>query len=191
MNFPWVRHWQRYEYVKRKGYVGGKVVVDLGCGIPFGSYSMADPSYNASEVAKLVFAVDQNHHSLTEFSCANVIIVDGNLYDFCAKVDVCVTIEVFEHMSDPGKFINHLSTICKNLFITTPLAKITGKTRNPDHIAEYSAKDFDGFIKDKFVIIDKKYQTGDMRIVSEAKCQGDSYDYNHIVQMAWCEVKNG
>ena len=192
MNFPWVRHWQRYEYIIQKGYVEGKVVADIGCGIPFGSYAMIDPSpCPGRKTASAIFAVDLNVCHITNFVSPDLYIVRKNLYDFHIKVDVCVAVEVIEHMAEPYKFINHMASLCKNLFITTPLSDTTRKTRNSDHVSEYSARDFDAIINKRFEIVDKKYQLGDLSIVDKAKYSGDSMDANHVVQMVWCKRKNG
>ena len=54
MNYPLTRHLQRYEYVSEKGYVDGKVVVDMGCG-PF-----AMGSFILTPRAKFVYAIDRD-----------------------------------------------------------------------------------------------------------------------------------
>ena len=42
MNFPYTRHYQRYEYITRKGYVTNGTVIDAGCGaIPYGVFILA------------------------------------------------------------------------------------------------------------------------------------------------------
>lgn len=191
MNFPWTRHAQRYEYIVRNGYIEDKTVVDLGCGIPMGTYAL-------SAVAKRVYGVDLELDLLGKvpvwtFNAARpdrVFLIKDNLFVFQHKVDVCVAVEVFEHMFSPGELIEHMASIGEYAFITTPLAKVTGKTRNAEHIAEYSAKDFEQIVTNRFDIVDRRYQLGDLQIVNKASPNGDSIDLGHVVQMLWCK-RNG
>jgi len=199
VNFPWVRHYQRYEYLVNMGYITNAVVADVGCSyFPLGAYAMAT-------FAKTVFAIDPYAKPIKGVSaCSNVecfgifivdnekvIIVPESIFDFVGKVNVAVACEVFEHMPDPGKFIKHLSRMCEYAFITTPLVSETRKTRNPEHVAEYSAKDFDGIVGEGFDVESKVYQTGDMQILDRIECRDcDSFCLGHIDQMVWARSKH-
>lgn len=193
MNYSWVRHYQRYEYVVMKGWVTNAFVADVGCGaFPLGSYALA---YSA----KMVFAIDplvMSSSDIPKFDAPlhnfdRVVTVKESVFDFTGKVNVGVAIEVFEHMPNPEKFIKYLARICKYAFITTPLADKTGPTRNPEHIAEYSAEDFDKIVGEGFEIEHKVYQTGDLRIQISASPRGDSYSGDHVVQMVWARSRDG
>jgi hypothetical protein len=173
---------QRYEYPTLKGYTYDKVVADFGCGqLPLGAYAMA---YQA----KLVFAIDLQ---ITEVPHnEKVVLVRDSLFEFTKEVDVITAVEVFEHMPNPEFFINYMSKLCKNAFITTPLVEFTHRSRNLQHVAEYSDSDFNRIISVGFDIVDKVYQHGDMSITKEAKPNGDSFDNGHVVQMVWCRSKH-
>lgn len=189
MDFLYTRHPQRYEYAVEKGYVTNKVVADLGCGVGFGTFLL-------SSVAKYIYAVDLtagtdihvgfNGNARKE----RVVFVYGDLFDFSRKVDVCTLVEVFEHVH-PELLVSHVSKLCDYAFFTTPLAKVTGRTRNTEHFAEYSSSDFDRILKTRFNIIEKVYQHSDLSITTKAKPSGDSIDNSHVVQMAWCRSKHG
>jgi SAM-dependent methyltransferase len=190
MNFPITRHLQRYEYISELGYVRDRVVADFGCGCGFGAYILTSN-------AKFVYGVDYRTVA-TQIAGINgsahkdrFFFVHGSLFDFEKKVDVCVLVEVFEHVEDPEYLMQHVSSIGEFAFITTPLAEVTGKTRNPDHIAEYSSKDFDTIVSRHFDILDKVYQHSDMTITKEAVSKGDSFTTEHVVQMVWCRRKDG
>jgi len=192
MNYEWVRHYQRYEYVVIQGRVIDAVVADVGCGqFPLGSYALA---YSA----KRVFAIDPKavslkgvpHFGVFKNYRDRVVIVKKDFFNFGVKVDVAIAIEAFEHMPEPRKFIVHLAGICDHAFITTPLAKITGRTRNPLHVAEYSAKDFNEIVGEHFDVIQKSYQSGNLAITRTASPNGDSYNVGHVVQMLWCRSKH-
>ena len=192
VHYPWTRHRQRYEYVLMRGWVSDKVVVDIGAGTCEGSYSL-------SHKANVVFAVDTSEFtkqvgrmlvpSFVGARADRLVIVNSDLFDFVGSVDVAVVIEVFEHIPEPQKLIDHLAGICRNMFITTPLALVTGKSRNGAHIKEYSVKDFESVVGTRFNILERNYQTADLRIIDKPEFGGDSFDLGHVVQMLWCEVK--
>ena len=192
MNFPWTRHFQRYEYILLMQYVDGKMVADVGCGFPYGASAL-------TATAKLVYAVDcsvgtwKNNKIISLAPVGTrmdkLVLIDDDLFNFYAKVDVITAVEVFEHIVDPKKFITHLSKFCENLFLTTPMVEHTGKTDNTSHVAEYSREDFDSIVEEKFEILDKKYQLADLSIVNNAKPCGSSINHGHVVQMAWCRRK--
>ena len=194
MNFPWTRHLQRYEYPSQKGYVYKKQVLDAGCGTMFGAYRL-------STQATLVYAVDLNHIHI-ERALAKRILADSrpervvplniNIYDFHQKVDVCVAIEFIEHLEDPHRFIEHISNLCTHLFLTTPVVEFTRVTRNPNHVKEYSERDLQKIISEKFDILDVVYQLPTMEITREANAGEDSLEIGHVVQMLWCrKSENG
>ena len=189
MNFPYSRHSQRYEYACQKGYFKDKVVADVGCGNAIGTSLI-------SIDAKMVFAIDPRLAGYVDKPfiylevCGdkgrnkkNIVWVAEkfNPQNINYKIDVVTLVEVFEHIENPEGFLKMVATHCENVFITTPLANVTGKTRNLAHVAEYSMKDFD--------ILEKKYQTGDMNIVDRAEFNGDSFDHNHTVQMVWARSR--
>jgi len=191
MNFPHTRHYQRYEYIVQAGYIDDMVVADFGCG------TVGCGSFLLTSKAKFVYAVDTNVNPKLFFGFNadahpdRLFVVQDSLYHFGSFVDVVIAIEVFEHMADVQKFINHVASICKYAFFTTPLAKNTGKTLNPQHVLEYSAEDFDKVLTTQFNIVDKVYQRANMGICNDAKPHGSSYNPGHVVQMAWCRSKNG
>lgn len=188
MYYPFTRHLQRYEYITRSGHISDKVVVDLGCGVCVGTCIF-------TELATFVFAVDNQVDTGKVFSIdgqarlGRLHVIRGNLFQFTARVDVATAIEVFEHISPPERLIDHMASICTHAFLTTPLAKKTAPTVNPEHVAEYSAKDFDRIIGKRFKILEKVYQHADMHISETAKPSGCSFDVEHVVQMVWCKRK--
>ena len=197
ITYPFTRHLQRYEYVSRRGWVIGKTVLDVGCGNGQGSYILAitakevlgidpilAPYMNAEKpIPFLVQAVHTcNYKGVVTLAALNVMNVNS-------KSNVAVCIEVFEHQPEVSQFVTKLAEICDYLFITTPLAATTGKTRNMDHIAEYSTEDFTAALSKHFDILELVYQTGDMRIQNYGTYTGDSFDEWHTVQMVWCRNK--
>lgn len=187
--YPFTRHLQRYEYIVESRLVDDKVVADVGCGIAVGAIFM-------TSVAKMVYGIDPKLANIQLFG------INGNakkerfqpvaddLFNFKHKVDVVTAVEVFEHMPDPEKFIRHISSICDYAFLTTPLAEITGKSRNPEHVAEYSDEDFNKLVGVGFDIIEKRYQLATMVITDRADPCWDSLNPGHVVQMVWCRSRH-
>lgn len=183
MDFPHSRHFQRYEYIAEREFTRDKTVMDVGAGSGYGSRILCS-------IAKRVYAVDPKIVSRQVFS-TNVIPVPDSIYDITVKVDICVAIEVFEHMQDPRGFVKKISELCEYAFFTTPLAKRTGETRNQEHIKEYSKEDFIEIVGEQFEIIERVCQKSDLTIVPDAEPNGDSFKKGHVVQMVWCRSKNG
>lgn len=154
--------------------------MDVGCGTAYGSDVM-------SRRAKFIFAVDPEARACPQK--VNMVPIAKNIFNVRKKVDVCIAIEVIEHVPNPTQFVKHLSTLCDWAFITTPLALKTGKTRNRFHVAEYSKEDFRCMVSTAFNILETRYQLGDLGIVDEAAPNGDSDDDNHVVQMVWCKKR--
>ena len=194
MNYPWTRHYQRYEYVIQKGYVTDRNVVDIGCGFPIGSTIM-------TSVAESVIAIDKKLDKNKTYTMpqvnsfmgkpprpSRIKLWKGGYEQIDKWYDVATAIEVFEHVN-PINFIFKLGFCCEYLFLTTPLAKTTGPTRNKNHIAEYSHKEFVNIVTHRFDILEETYQTSDLVISNKGKYTGDSYNPQHTVQMLWCRNK--
>lgn len=188
MNYPYTRHFQRYEYVVKRGWVDGKNVVDIGCGNAIGSHIL-------SHGARHVYACDPCLEGIVGTPFVFLITPglpnQGNVtfapleFELLDKTDVAVAIEVFEHFANPRASIHEIAKRCDHAFLTTPLALVTSKTTNSTHTAEYSAEDFDNYVSESFEILEKKYQTADMQILDKAEPNGDSCNNGHVVQMIW------
>lgn len=191
MNFPWTRHYQRYEYIINKGYVYDKVIVDIGCGdFPYGSLYISNKSVEGA--AKYAFMLDPTLRLdvvNTIIDPKKVLCIKDSIFNFEHRVDVALAIEVLEHMPEPKNFLIHVSKLCTYAFLTSPCVEYTHRTRNPIHVNEYSSKDFDVLVGESFEIIEKKYQDGKLKIMDEVSTGWDSIDTDHIVQMAWCRSR--
>lgn len=186
--YPWTRHFQRYEYVVKMGYVTGKTVLDVGAFTGYGAIRLV-------ETAKRVIAIDPDLPPEISTPLPMPYIystrlkgIKGDIYGTPAElleVDVTVVIEVIEHNKDDDMFVKKLAELGEYCFLTTPLAKTTGPTGNEYHFVEYSHEDLVKVVSKEFVVLDVKYQLGNMDIVDEAQPNGSSMDYNHVVQMLW------
>ena len=207
LSYTLSRHYQRYEYLIEKGYITDKIVIDVGAGSGYGAINMTSS-------AKFVHAFDPVLHKQIDMMKLLVDANGGSPYEINAinrkgsdrrklhlhpvpieyvtidtPVDVCIAIEILEHVSDTAQFIDKLASLCEHAFFTTPLSDYTRKTRNTAHVYEYSAQDFQDIISKRFNILDIKYQLSTLEITNHAAYTGDSYDPGHVVQMAWCKSK--
>ena len=106
----WVEHWHRYHFAAR--WCAGKRVLDVACGEGYGSALLArgaahvtgvDISPEAIEHAKKSYAVLAN----AQFVCAPCTALP--LAD--ASVDVAVTFETLEHISEQDEFLGELARV--------------------------------------------------------------------------------
>lgn len=176
------------------GYVTDKYTLDVGCGGGFGTIILASKAKEVwgidPEMAKVLSEGKVQYSICPQTNLTKVRFIGDDIFN--VKVidgNTSVAIEIFEHVPDPDKFIARLAEFSNELFITTPLAEVTGKTVNPEHVAEYSEADFRKILEKYFNIEKMVFQLSDLTIVDKASPNGCSYDPGHVVQMAWCKRK--
>jgi O-antigen biosynthesis protein len=196
MLFGCTRHYQRYEYLINMGYVDGKKVMDIGCGNGYGTALLATR-------AKVAYGIDPFMKpyadkillgvvfpSAREGSQAAIFVGEDYMSLTITEGDVATLVETIEHVKEPAKMLEKIANEFEYMFITTPMAIITGPTRNDQHVQEFASKDFIELVSKDFEILDLSYQDGGLNIWSgEAAPRGDSFELDHIVQMAWCKSK--
>lgn len=190
MNYPLARHYQRYEYVIQSGLVTDRNVLDVGCGYGYGTNILAKEAKN---VLGIDLSLGHKNNLMSYMECykprkaVQLEYMECDIFDFKPNItfDVAVCVEVFEHVPDPVKFIARLAEIAAEVFITTPLARVTAPTRNPEHVNEYTHEDFLAAIETKFVPQRIRFQTGNMNIEDYGIYTGDSMDPEHTVQMVY------
>jgi len=151
-------HIESYLYLSES--VKGKKVLDLGCGLGYGSKILAG---NASSVIGVDVSSESIQTASKKYFCPNLSYRSVPPADIKPlpfddeSFDVVVTFQVLEHLIDPEFFISQLKRVLKQdgiLFIATPnrdsrLLKIQHPW-NHHHIKEYSFEEVDGLCRKEF-----------------------------------------
>ena len=214
LNYPYTRHFQRYEFVLAMGYLSPESIIDIGSGSGTGSILLTqgskevislDPQFINKECAKFVqsnvLRLTNSFFPTDYMDCikprGNLYLADLSLKAFytrwkkykARKLGSAVCIEVIEHVDNPKELISLISKMTNKLFITTPLSDITKTTTNKYHVQEFSKKDFEAIVQTKFKILKRHYQHGNLNIDDIPTYLGDSINHTHTVQMLWCKKK--
>lgn len=142
-------HLTRYNLASE--YVKGKIVVEMGCGMGYGTYAMSQNG------AKKVYGIDidksaiefaiknYNHSSITYLNeSATKSSITANY------ADVVIAFEVIEHLQNPRELINEVLRILKpgGTFILSTPNRSTSLKDNPFHIKEFKFTELNSFLND-------------------------------------------
>ena len=175
-------HTARYEFATR--YIRDKVVVDIACGVGYGSAMMVkgkpqrivgiDISPDAVEHARHHFAVPG-----LEFLCGSAEHIDS-----IRPIDLVISFETIEHIHEYDEFLSRVATNLKpggKLIISTPLRQngtFGDKPANPFHVQEWSEPEFDLLLsryfktREKFwQFVYKKFNYPGSRTISQTVCR--------------------
>lgn len=147
-------HWARYQFAEP--LVHGKLVVDAGCGVGYGSAFLA-----AS--ARLVLALDNSTEALgaarEEYSHPKVALINADCVRLPlpdSSVDVVVAFEVIEHLDDWQALISESARVLAphgQLFVSTPNRTYSQESRqepNPFHVHEFEYNEFESELGKRF-----------------------------------------
>jgi 2-polyprenyl-3-methyl-5-hydroxy-6-metoxy-1,4-benzoquinol methylase len=133
------QHQKRYQFAKK--YIKGKNVLDIACGLGYGSYEIAMWG------AKKVIGMDIDMHSINSakknYKNNNLAFLVGNAESIPLKsnyMDVVISYETIEHLTNPKAFIKEIKRILNKdgiLILSTPNKEISYGD-NPYHLKEYS-----------------------------------------------------
>ena len=147
-------HWARYQFAEP--LVHGKLVVDAGCGVGYGSAFLATS-------ARLVLALDTSAEALgaarEEYAHPKVALINadcGRLPVPDASVDVISAFEVIEHMDDWQTLISEAARVLAphgQLLVSTPNRIYSQESReelNPFHVHEFEYSEFESELRKRF-----------------------------------------
>jgi 2-polyprenyl-3-methyl-5-hydroxy-6-metoxy-1,4-benzoquinol methylase len=176
-------------YIEALEYVKGLDVLDIACGVGWGSYLLAKGG--ANKVTGIDLSEDALLNAKKYYNSSNVNYILGNSSKIPVdsnSFDVIVSFETIEHVENPDTFIEELHRVSKKntlLVLSTPNGycfknSINGKPENPFHFQEYLKDDIENmFNKDKWQIISYKGQYP-MKVESK-----DIKEYQRFISNYW------
>lgn len=149
-------HIARYNWVKQ--FVENKIVADLACGSGFGSLTLANDGK-----ASIVYAGDIDSRTVKYASIKNkhqninFAVKNGEDFELAEEVEVFVSFETIEHLSNPNKFLENVQkSIKKNgqFVVSTPISNIpiNNNPENIHHRIEWGFLQFQELVNNYFTI---------------------------------------
>ena len=157
-----LEHLHRYAMVKE--LVKGKAVLDVACGEGYGSNILAD---YAGTVTGIDLSEDAIQHAKNKYRKKNLFFIQSSatFLDLPeCSIDVVVSYETIEHLSDHDIMIKQIKKVLKSdgiLIISSPDKKnYSDKSgyRNPFHVKELYTNEFENLIKKYFDFTVMLYQ---------------------------------
>ena len=137
-----LEHRFRYNFAKR--FVKNRVVIDLGCGVGYGTFMLAKAR------AKKVYGIDIDNDAI-EYAKANYCdknitynVRDALKSKFPSRVaDIIIAFEVIEHVKNPKKFLEEATRLLKpnGIFIMSTPNSEASFGDNPYHIKEFTLQE--------------------------------------------------
>jgi len=142
-------HLARYAFSSQ--WVKGKRVLDVGCGVGYGSQCLA--KNGAARVLAFDISAEAISHAKQFYSHANVEfrIASATDFDFGERFDVVTCLELIEHVDDQKAVISCIRRALGDdgiLVISTPRALENKRSRF--HTREFSEDEFRSFILNEF-----------------------------------------
>jgi SAM-dependent methyltransferase len=149
-------HIARYSWATQ--FVGGKKVLDIACGVGFGSYLIAEKG-NAQRVLacdihpeSIRYGSWRYRHPKVDFAARDAIAnFPPNIFD------VIISFETIEHLPNAMKFLENVRDALSEtgrFWVSTPLSakKIDEGPPNPFHRIEWGFEEFQRFVAEVFFI---------------------------------------
>jgi 2-polyprenyl-3-methyl-5-hydroxy-6-metoxy-1,4-benzoquinol methylase len=143
-----------YRYYCARGFIEpGDTVIDVACGMGYGSALMA-------RVAKKVIGIDRDKeaiaYAMNTYKKDNCYFVLGNLdqLEKLPECDVAVSVESIEHLRFPESFASKLKlTTKRKIFLTTPWVPTIHE--DPTHLHDFNEEMIiNMFVDDNWECID-------------------------------------
>jgi len=142
-------HIARYRFAAQ--VVRGRNVLDIGCGVGYGSRFMMESG--ANRIVALDVSEDAIAHARRHYAAKNLEFTAGSAEDWSSgeRFDVITCFEVIEHVVDYRKVFDRIVQALKPsglLFVSTPRA--LEQKRSDFHTKEFSPEEFERELSDRF-----------------------------------------
>ena len=137
-----LEHQLRYNFAKR--FVKNRVVIDLGCGVGYGTVALAKAR------ARKVYGIDINKDAIeyakAQYCHKNITysVKDALNTKLPSRIaDVVIAFEVIEHAKNPKKFLQEAARLLKpdGIFIMSTPNSEASFGNNPYHIKEFTLQE--------------------------------------------------
>ena len=151
-------HLARYAYARERIPQSSRVL-DLGCGIGYGSHYICE---STSGVVALDVSSDAIRMAKSNYSHPKIffLLSQGQKLPFrAASFDVILSFEVIEHLrpQDQTEYVCEIRRVLKpkgSLFVSTPNRKFTAGVANPYHFKEFYIDELKEFLSRYFPIVE-------------------------------------
>jgi SAM-dependent methyltransferase len=158
-NYWYRRHLAVYEWIGAR--VAGRRVLDMACGVGYGSEVL---SRSAASVVGVDANPEAHEHARVRYQRENLRFDRGvvETYGQPQSLDAVVFLQTIEHVQDPQAVLEHFRALLTPggvAYISTPnLLTLAGpdreKSDNPWHVCEYRAHEFDQLCRSVFAEVD-------------------------------------
>jgi SAM-dependent methyltransferase len=145
-------HRKRYEFAEP--WCAGKRVLDLACGVGYGTHQLASV---ASHAVGVDVAEDAIAYARRRYAAPNVefAIMDASSLTFEPEsFDVVCAFEAIEHFGDVDGVLREVTRVLRPdaaFFASTPrVERTTHRPENPWHRVEFAVADFERLLRDHF-----------------------------------------
>jgi len=156
-------HVQRYVYAAT--FAAGKDVLDVACGVGYGTRTLADAG--AASALGVDLSEAAVRYAADHYAAPNVRFAVGNAQalppDATESYDLVVSFETIEHLPDVGAYLAEMHRALRpggTFLCSTPDARLCsllsrfrgGRPRNPHHLREYTLEQFLDVLQSRFEV---------------------------------------
>lgn len=136
-------HVERYEFAAR--HLQGRRLLDVGCGVGYGTRLLAEHNNTSVEVLGLDISPETISYARQRYGGPHIEFRAGDAMTFedSEGFDGIVALEIIEHLKKPEEFIKHLVSLLRPkglLVVSTPTTPSTDF--NPYHRQDFTPKSF-------------------------------------------------
>lgn len=156
-------HIERYRFATQ--FVNGKTVLDIACGVGYGSGILAEAG--ALRVDGVDISEDVINYAKCNYHMDNISFLIGDISEYKTNepYDVITCFETIEHVEDYRRALSNLYSLLNNCglllisspnrLITSPYAKsINDKPSNQFHVREFTIEELGSALNDHGFLID-------------------------------------
>lgn len=149
----YVNHLRVYQYVSQ--FTGGRQVLDVGCGVGYGTALLA-------RTASRAVGIDISQKAINEafrlYPAGEFLRMDAEAMEFSARsFDFVVSTENFEHLPNQAKHVRELARVLRDdgvCFIATPNPELFIGQNNPFHTKENTYAELRDLLRQGFREVD-------------------------------------